>query len=62
MNDAIEYDPITGEELEMGCIMLGCIDEHGECPAGTHCPGCDQARRLRAENVYLEESCRFELN
>lgn len=51
MNDTIEYDPATGEELEFGCIMRGIPDERGECDPSSHCPGCDQARRIRARLI-----------
>ena len=51
MNDTIEYDPETGEELEFGCILRCPPDEKGECLPSAHCPGCDQARRIRAKKL-----------
>lgn len=51
MNQVIEYDPITGEELEFGCIMRGTPDKNGECSPSAHCAGCDQARRIRAKKA-----------
>ena len=54
MNEVIEYDPITGEELEFGCIMRGPVGEEHLCIPAAHCPGCDQARRIRAKRVKNE--------
>jgi hypothetical protein len=50
MNDIIEYDPITGEELDMGCIMRGQPGEDHLCQPWAKCPGCDQERRIRTKN------------
>jgi hypothetical protein len=39
-----EYDPVTGEELEHGCYMMGTAED-GLCDPITGCPGCAQERR-----------------
>ena len=54
--EIIEYDLVTGEELEFGCIMRGTPDEHGECAPSAHCSGCDQARRIRAKKAEQVKS------
>jgi hypothetical protein len=39
MKEEIEYNPITGEELLVGCLMRGPVGEDHLCVPGAGCPG-----------------------
>jgi hypothetical protein len=46
-----EFDPVTGEELDEGCIMRGTPGEDHLCQPWAKCPSCDQERRRRAKKL-----------